>query len=247
MSRRALALVACVIAPPVAAAETSASTATFARGMRIDEAAVVEVQELAFRAGEYRGALVGRFKQGELTIAGVVLTWCDKKQQCWLNHVWLGAANTVVTLGLFDLGGAPGAFPIDDQRHVRELKLAGKPRWPALLVRTTRHEQTTTGSRYGGQVTGDHRRVELGVLSLSREDKQHPEVMREVVDEHWPTGVGVNVTFELAKDGQLVATEQRDIENRSACLRPDPTTTRYKLDEHRRFRRASELAHEGCR
>ena len=248
MSLRAVAVLACLLAPAVAGAETPTTPAgIFASGMRIAKTDVVEVRELTFQAGEYRRALVGRFKHGELTIAAAVLTWCDKNQQCWLNPVWLGAASNVEMLGLFDLGGAPGAFPVTDQRRVRELKLAGKPRWPALLVRTTRREPLTTGSRYGGEVTGEHRRVELGVLSLSPKDRQHPDVMREVVDEHWPTGAGVNVTFALAKDGQIVATEQRDIEDRSACLRPDPTTVRYKLDEHRRFRRASDLEHKGCR
>jgi len=98
-------------------------------------------------------------------------------------------------------------------------------------------------------VKGEHRRVELTVLSLSSTDEGAltPTVLNEVVDEHWPTGSGVNVTFALERDGSITATEQRDLENRSMCLRPAPTTTHYKLDSKtRRFQRAVDLGRSGC-
>lgn len=239
---RCAVLLAFLVAPAVARADDKAD---FANAMGIEAASVVEVQRFALRGGDYASALVGRYTNREHALAGAVLIWCGAKQ-CWATHAWLGPADEVETLGLVDLRGAPAPFPATSQRYARELKLAGRPKWPALLVRTTHREQMTTSSRYGGQVTGEHRYTELAVLSLSRKDERVPAVLRTLVDEHWPTGAGVHVTFAVERDGHIVATEQRDLERRSMCLRPKPTTIHYKLDEHRRFQRTADLAHHGC-
>ncbi|NVB84954.1 MAG: hypothetical protein HOV81_41690 [Kofleriaceae bacterium] len=245
MSLRALAALACLVAPAIAHAGSGKSD--FAVAMDIEEKAVTEVDEYTLEGGgDFVRVVVGRFKRGDLTIGGVALVWCDKKQ-CWLNHVWLGPADTLDTLGLVDLAGKPAAFPTRPYSgYERKLKLAGKPKWPALIVEATTREHTTTASRYGGSVTGDHRRSELTVISLLRKDERNPTVLREVTDEHWPTGAGVNVSFAIAGPGLIDATEQRDIENVSACLRPEPTTTHYKLDENRRYRRTADLGRAGC-
>ena len=245
---RALAMLA-MFAPVVAQADPKLPTTTrevFAAGMSIEDSAIVEVQDFSLKnAGPYVRAVVGRFKSGEHVIGGAVLTWCDAKL-CWLSHAWLGPGK-VETLGLVDLGGAPAAFPNHAKmNHEHELELDAKPAWPALLVRATQREQTTSSSRYGGTVSGEKRHVELFVLSLSPSDTKSPTVLRETVDEHSPTGAGRSVTFAVGKTGHLVATEQRDLENISRCVQPKPTTAHYKLDEHRRFRRGMDLEHSGC-
>jgi hypothetical protein len=246
MSVRALAALACLVAPAVARAG-SAGKADFALALQIEERAIAEVQEYMLEGGgDFVRAIVGRFERGDLMIGGVALVWCDKKQ-CWLNHVWLGPADSLHTLGLVDLGGKRAAFPTTPHtKYDRTLKLAGKPKWPALIVEATTHERTTTGSRYGGSVEGDHRRSELTVISLLRKDERDPAVLREVTDEHWPTGAGVNVRFAVAGPGLIDAIEQRDLEHVSACLRPEPTTRHYKLDDNRRYRPTTDLGRAGC-
>ena len=109
----------------------------------------------------------------------------------------------------------------------------------------TEHE-TTTASRYGGEKTGLHETEELTVISLARRDQRTPIVFREISDEHWPTGAGHYSTYELVKGGEIHATNQRDLENESACIRPPPTKTRFVLDEDRRFQRAQLPPHSGC-
>lgn len=248
MSLKALAALACLAIPAVGHAESAASKTDFAVAFRIEEKAITELREYALEGGgDYVRVSIGRFKHGDLVIGGVAMVWCDKKQKCWLDHVWLGPADSVETLGLVDLGGKPAAFPTrPHSKYERKIALAGKPKWPALLVEATTHEHTTTGSRYGGDVEGDHRRTELSVISLLRKDERATTVLNEVTDEHWPTGAGVNVSFAVTGAGLIDATEQRDIENRSMCLRPEPTTTHYKLDENRRYRRISDLGRVGC-
>jgi len=255
---RALALLA-LLAPAIAQAETkpkpklpTTPVEVFASGMRIEESAVVETQEFQLtNAGEFRRAIIGRFKSGELVIGGAVLVWCDTKL-CWSMRAWLGpaaGADALETLGLVDLAGAPAPFPrYAKTKYERELKLEGKakPKFPALLVRTTERKATTDGSRYGGTVTGTSTHSELFVLSLSRKDERSPTVLNVPVVNRNATGAGLTVSFAVGKDGVLVATEQWHLENASACIEPKPVTAYYKLDEHRRFRRSTDLEHRGC-
>jgi hypothetical protein len=243
---RALALLACLTA--AAHADTKLPTTpaeVFAAGMRIEESAIVDVQDFTIKGSDYRRALIGRFKSGEFVIGGAVLVWCDTKL-CWSTHAWLGPGD-VETLGIVDLAGAPAAFPrYAYSKSGRALDAGTKPTWPALLVRTTKRENKTTGSRYGGTVTGEHVQSELSVLSLSRKDQQSPQVLRTMVEDIWPTGAGMTVSFAVGKAGALVATEQARIENKSMCLPPKPVVVHYKLDEHRRFQRGTELSNTGC-
>ena len=238
-------LLLCLLAAPAAADSVKAE---FAKGMRIEESAILDVQDFSLKAGPYHRAIVGRFEQGEYTVAGAVLTWCDRKEQCWLAREWLRSADEVEVLGLVDLGGAAAKFPTHGiTKYERKALSMPKAKWPALLVRMTERKNTTTSSRYGGSKTGTHRRVELAVLSLAIEDTRNPAVMRETVDEHWPTGAGHYTSLEVTKPGELLAIEQRDLESTSMCIRPKPTTTRYVFDkETRRFKEAGLPARTGC-
>jgi hypothetical protein len=217
----------------------------FATGMRIDASAVVEVHDFALTgAGPFHRALVGRFKQGELVINAVVLAWCEKTG-CWYAHAWLGPGE-VETLGVIDLAGKPMPFPTG-KRHESERRLdANNAKWPALLVRTSTRKQETTTSRWGERVTGEHLRSELFVLSLALADTRSPELFQTLVEERWPTGGGMFVSFALDADGRIVATQQAGLENGSMCLPPKPVTVRYKLDKRRFQPVASNLEHKGC-
>lgn len=239
-------LVLALLAAPAAADPVKAD---FAAGMRIEESAILEVQDFTLAAGPYHRAILGRFEHRDLVIGGVVMTWCDRAKKCWLADAWLQQADTVELLGILDLAGGPARFPrhrID--RYADPAALAvQKAKFPALVVRVTEREQMTKSSRYGGSKTGEHRRTELILVSLAAKDTRSPELMRVVEDERWPTGSGVSVSFEIAKDGVIVATEQRHLEDASMCLPPEPTTTRYILDkEARRFEQAHLPARTGC-
>lgn len=241
---RALLLLALLAAPAAA----DSAKAELARGMNIDESAVLAVEDFTLAAGPYHRALVGRFKNSDIAVGGIVLTWCDRAKKCWLSRAWLQKANDVHVLGIVDLAAGPTPFPTHPLgRYDRTALKQPKAKWPALLVRVTEREQTTTGSRYGGSKTGEHRRSELVVLSLALEDTKSPQIMRVTQDERWPTGAGMTASFELAKDGAIVATEQRHLESVSTCIRPKPTTTRYVFDkETRRFKEAGLRQRTGC-
>lgn len=240
---RALLLLALLAAPAAA----DPVKAEFARGMGIDETAVLAVQDFALTAGPYHRAILGRYKNNEYTVAGIVMTWCDRAKKCWLAREWLRTANSVELLGLVDLAGGAASFPSRALGRYDKPLRQPNAKWPALVVRVTEREQTTTGSRYGGSKTGEHRRSELVVLSLALADTKSPRVLRVAQDERWPTGAGMTATFEVAKDGAIVATEQRHLESVSTCIRPKPTTTRYVFDkETRRFKEAGLPQRTGC-
>ena len=227
-------------------AETDAEF--FARAMRIEDVkSIQKVETIAIaNAGSYDRVIIGRHQAREWMHNNAILVRCDRKQ-CWSQYVSLGNGELEL-LGAIDLAGEPQAFPRYGRSKYEHKPLdAGKrAKWPALLIRVTTRKHERAGSRYGGEVEGENRHAELYVISLAKADATSPVVLRETVDNHNATGAGVSMTFAVDKDGMLVASEQWDIENRSACMRPKPVTVHYKLDEHRRFRRTTDLGHRGC-
>ena len=220
----------------------------FARAMRIEDAKAIEKVETVriTNAGTYDRLIVGRYKSGEWMHNGALLVRCDRKQ-CWAKNLWL-ANGDLELLGAIDLRGAAQPFPAHPRsKYDYKAFDPGKgAKWPALVMRVTTRKHERAASRYGGEVEGESRHSELFVVSLAKVDADDPIVLRERVDSHSATGAGVSLTFAVDKDDMLLATEQWDIENRSACMRPKPVTVHYKLDEHRRFRRTTDLGHRGC-
>lgn len=244
--------VATLVSLLVAAGAAADPKADLAAAMRVSPDAILDAQDFRVAAPPYHRAIAGHYKRGEHVAAGVALVWCDRQQRCWFASAHLHGRGDLEVLGLVDLAGPPAAFPthrIDARYGERTLALPARARWPALVVRLTSREQQTTTSRYSmKRVSGTYRRSELVVLSLARADVRAPAVLRAVVDERWPTGSGQTTTFAVARDGALVATEQRHLENTSTCLRPKPTTTRYVLDRKtRRFKKSELGEHTGCR
>jgi len=240
-----------------ATAEAGYFEDTFAAMMGIDQADIVTVSGFDLPAGShYQHALLGRYKHGakkEWQSSEVILLRCTS-QQCTGNTVSLGN-DEVELLGLVDLA-TPGALPTTPIRMPRDrwyTSLDKKPvrrAWPALLVRTAKTSKVTTKSYTMKDVTGTERRSELAIVSLVRADVRFPRILREVVDWHGPTGVGISVTFELVRGKgkalDLLATEQRDIDNELACIRPKPTQSTYTLDKNRQYRRVLEPVPGGC-
>jgi hypothetical protein len=230
------------------AAHADDAKTTLAAGMRIEASAIVEAQDFRIEAGDYYRVVAGRWKHQEKTAGGVALVWCDKKDKCWIAREWFGWADSVEVLGLIDLR-APSAFPTRAQGKYDGAMKLPKAKWPALVVRFTTRERTASTSRHHRKpVDGTHERSEISVLSLAPEDHANPEVFRKLQDESWPTGLGVTVTFSVGKKTEIVASEQRHLENGSMCIEPPPTLTTYVFEkEHRRYVERTSLEKPGCR
>lgn len=256
MARSWILAVALVVATHTSA-EAGYFEETFATFMGIDQADVVSVAGFDLPAGShFQHALIGRFKHGthkEWQSSEVFLVRCTSRQ-CTGKMVSLGNGE-VELLGLVDLA-TPGALPTRRIEMPRSSwytsldKSRVRRAWPALLVRTTETKTVTTKSYTMKDVTGSDRHAELAIISLVKADAEFPRVLREVVDRHSPTGAGVSVTFELVRGKgkalDLLATEQRDIDNELACIRPKPTRSTYTLDAHRQYRKALEPVTGGC-
>lgn len=210
-----------------ATARAETDGAYFARALGRDDA---KVETFAVRhGGGYDRMIVGT--------GAALLVRCDGTG-CVGQQVWL-PNGTIEVLGAVDLGGT-GAFPT-----TRQPIDAARMTWPALLVRTTEDEHEVTTDRSRRRVEGTRRRRVLSVISLANEDRASPLVLRTEVEAHGATGAGYAVTFAAAR-GTLVATEQRDLDRSSRCMRPAPVVVHYKLDANRRFQRTTDLAHRGC-
>lgn len=217
---------------------------TFAQQLSIDEKAIAVVAGFEL-PGFYNRVIVGTYRSGDWTMNAAVLMRCDDAH-CKAKPVWLGNG-TFEVLGVADLKQS-GALPTRRVELPRDRwfkPLGGYGAWPALLVQTTTSKPITTKSYSMRDVRGSEVRTELSILSLARADADDPRVLREVVVEHYPTGVGQRTTFEVDKDA-LFATEQRSIDNELACIPPKPTKTRYVLDARRKFQREAGPFHAGC-
>jgi hypothetical protein len=207
--------------------------------------------------------LFGHFYEGAARqlVAGVVLLRCDERE-CRGRHVWLNPADAEVEIqGLVDLRepgplgesrglerARPGAW-IELARDVRPPRRWG---WPALAIALRRRTPMTERSRFGGEVTGVHREEELLVLSLRAADEQQPELLRAQRVDLYPTGAGATTSYRLVRGSRgdvldIVATEQRELESTSACLRPEPIEYRLVLASGRYERRRSDpWSPHGC-
>jgi len=230
----------------LAHAETDAEY--YARALRIEDPKSIEKVETIRieNAGAYDRIIVGRYKKGEWSHNTALLMRCDSKQ-CLAEYISLGNGQLEL-LGAIDLAGASRPFPehARSKYDYKALDAGKRAKWPALLARVTTRKHGKSRSRYGGEIEGEVRDSDLYVISLAKADQDNPVVLRTVVDQHNATGAGYSVRFAVDKNGTLLATEQWDIENRSTCLRPKPITVHYKLDEHRRFQRTTDLGHRGC-
>lgn len=247
-------LIALVCAPALAAADGAKTTlATF---FAIDEAKVTKATSYRL-AGvtDYTDIVVGAYTENGHEQRVVALLRCGPRV-CKGARVWLGAYETDF-LGLEDLGGKGGPLgrghPID-ARTGWNTTLTGpskKLRFPVLVFESRDAKVTTGSSRWRKEVTGTERHQELMIVSLRKADEQRPKIIALSTVDLYPSGAGTTTSYTLTKGSQraaldIVGSEQRHLDNESACRRPDPVEVRY-VYKHGRYEKFDPLLRPGCR
>jgi len=202
--------------------------------------------------------LVGQFASGAVTVPGIVLMRCTEKE-CRGARVWLYGGK-IELLGIGDLG-TPGPL---GERTSLDRGLTGSwvdmTRWmkpplphytrPVLMVNVEQRTAMTTGSRFGGDVAGEHHEAKLVLISLRAVDERSPLVFEQSLIDRYPTGAGTTTSYRVVPGDSLpldiVATEQRHIENRSMCLNPPPTEHRLTFTGNRYQRHEGGWPKSGC-
>jgi hypothetical protein len=248
----AILLVACAIG----SARAESQPELFAHFFSVAATDVKDVAGYRAPAGvDVTHILFGHFYEGAARqlVPGVVLLRCDERE-CRGRQVWLHPLDAEIEIqGLVDLR-EPG--PLGESRGLerprpgawielaRDVHPPHRWGWPALAIALRKRTAETTSSRFGGQVKGVRREEELLVLSLRAADEERPELLRAPRVDLYPTGAGATTSYRLVRGGgdalDLVATEQREIESRSHCLRPAPVEYRLVLANGRYERRRSE-------
>jgi hypothetical protein len=196
--------------------------------------------------GGFTDVAVGRYDYKTYTMAGVALMRCDASE-CRGQHTGFGASDTVEVLGVIDLMGQPASVP-SSRVHGDKLP-GGKAKWPVLVVRTTESKEATGKAKSGSVMKGKHRRARTYFISLAAEDRG-TTIWQETSEEFGATGSGMKRSYKLVRGEskttlELVATEQREIDRDSRCLRPAPVEIKYKLDG-RHFKQDGFPDRKGC-
>lgn len=244
-----------MLAPGLARAGTAREN--LAHFFEIEPAAVTQVAAFDLTGvAAYDRVVVGHWETPEgQPRAGAVLLDCDARR-CLGTRVWLGAGEVDV-VGLRDLRGKPGPLggPAMVSRHEDwPTVLRGptaRPRWPVLVLETRDDKVTVGGSRFRGEVRGTERHHELVVISLRKADQRAPRILALRTMDLYPSGAGTTTSYRLERGGQragldIVAREQREIENDSACLRPDPVEYRLVLTDGRYQKVDPDALRRGC-
>lgn len=237
-----------VAAPGLGHAETVAETyAHFVGAAASDD---TKVQGYTMPPGLYvTHVIVG---QSDKAPSRLVVLHCDDVQ-CEGSSVWLGQnGSTIETIMAVDLAGqatvATPARPYFNGRYVdlpwsnrRSAQKAktGKAQvtTSAALVLTTMRKTKAQGTyKHGGVVDGTASDGNLLVINLATTPVASmfhgPTVQRGA------TGAGSATTYTLVRTRKhvlldLAASEQRLLDDRSKCLRPDPVTFTFTVQEGR--------------
>lgn len=252
---RALLALALLLFPAVAAAETpkelvalfahtEVSKVTAARGVRLEG------------VRDYQQMVVGTYHEGEWDQHVLILMRCGKTQ-CTGKTVWLGNEKPELQ-ALIDLAGAPG--PLDQRTRIDlehrgdwHLTLEGKgKKFPALVLAVREEKVTTGGSRFRGTVKGSERHHKLLVISLRKSEEAAPRIAQLATVDTYPSGAGVTSSYALVRSGKqrvldIAGTSQGQIENDSACLRPEPVEHLWKFKGGRYEQVDDLLQRTGCR
>ena len=234
MLRLAIALV--IVATTRARGESLDATFAYYHEVQTSQVQDVVGYELP-PGGDFTHVLVGRVQHAGYATTGVVVMRCDS--QCQGRRADFGSADAIQLSGVVDLMGAPAYVPAIKLPGIRGqyTKIAGdkpKPRWPALVVRTLESKEAVDHTRSGKTVTGKERRSQIYFISLAAEDRASV-VLQDTSDERYPSGRGASRTYRLERGASrtlldVVATEQREIDSDSRCLRPKPTQHKFALD-----------------
>lgn len=227
--------------------------ATFAKAFSVTPAQVHDVAGFELPAGnDATHVLIGRFDHGKYVMTGALLMRCNQTECTW-RRAEFGAADSIEVTGIVDLHGAP--TPIAGRALTRTIgryaKVPGarSMKFPVLVVRTRESKKTTGETRSRKQVTGTETRSKLYLISLIDSDRGSV-VLMDTAEERSPTGRGFTREYRLdAGDSKgvldVIAKEQRSIDNDSRCRRPEPTEAVYALED-RHYRTKKFALAKGC-
>ena len=122
-------------------------------------------------------------------------------------------------------------------------------KFPAVAILTSESSQTTTENKSRKPVTGTATRKKLYLISLIESDRGST-VLMDTAFERGPTGRGMVRSYRLDKGDSkdaldVIAKEQRKLDNDSRCIEPEPTETVYSLEE-RHYRTKKYTPGRGC-
>lgn len=243
-----------VCAPALALAD--GAKGRLASVFAIDESVVTEA--ITYRlAGvtDYTEIIVGTYTEHGRDQHVVTFLRCGTRTCTTVAREWIGP-HPFRLLGLADLNGKPG--PLGNGAEIKarrswEVTLAGptkKLRWPVLVVETHSEEAGTGETRWGKKVSGTERHDELILFSLKKADHGGARIVRLPTVDLWPTGAGTTTSYSLARGTRkgaldIVGSEQRHLDNDSACMKPDPVEVRYVYKDGR-YTQVDSLFPRGC-
>jgi hypothetical protein len=247
-------LLALLCAPALADADEE--KARLATVFALDESVVTEA--IAYRLAGVRGyteVIVGTYTANGRDQHIIAFLRCGTRTCTTVARDSIGPYPFRI-LGLADLNGKPG--PLGNGREVKarrswEVTLRGptpKLRWPVLVIET-RDEQAATGeTRWGKKMSGTERHDELILYSLKKTRARGAQLLRLPTVDLWPTGAGTTTSYSLARGTRkdaldIVGSEQRHLDNDSACREPKPVEVRY-VYKGGRFEQIDPLRTSGC-
>ncbi len=222
--------------------------ATFAKAFSVTPAQVHEVRSFDLPPGnDATHVVIGRFDYGKYVMTGALVMKCSATECTW-RRAEFGAADSVEVSGVVDLHGAPAEIPA---RAIANGKITGARamKFPVLVVRTRESKKSTAETRSRKQVEGTESRAKLYLISLVDTDRGSV-ILMDTAEERSPTGRGFTRSYRLDKGDtkgvlDVIAKEQRSIDNDSRCLRPAPTEAVYALED-RHYRAKSYTPGKGC-
>lgn len=224
---------------------------TFAKAFSVTRAQVHEVRSFELPPGnDATHVVIGRFDHNKYVMTGAVIMRCSATECTWRRSEF-GAADTVEVSGVVDLHGAPTAIPDRNIVNSGNTKIPGVRgmKFPVLVVRTRESKQATGETRSRKKVEGTETRAKLYLISLVDSDRGSV-ILMDTSEERSPTGRGFTRSYRLDNGDtkgslDVIAREQRRIDNDSRCLRPAPTEAVYALED-RHYRTKSYTPGKGC-
>lgn len=245
-----------------AVARASEQSEKFAHFFQVDPKTVDDVRGFELpNAGGYTHLLVGRFATSATHSGnGAVFMRCNARR-CTGTRMYFEADAELHVIGLVDLNGAPTALKVTNElrrpsRVYRPLARIGAGKRlsrPAVVFETRRSVERTGSTRWRKQVTGTERRHHLIIVPLrAGKDQRVHRIFRETTVDRGFSGAGTTTSYRLERGKikaalDIVATEQRHLEDKSLCLRPDPTEHRFVLKDGRYQRDLGLDMTTGCR
>lgn len=227
--------------------------ATFAKGFGVTVDKVHEVVGYELPAGnDATHVVLGRFDDGRYVMTGALVMKCTDRECTW-RKIDLGAADAIEITGVVDLHGAPTAISTRavQRSSGRYTKVPGarSMKFPVAAITTRESTQVTTENKSRKKVTGASTRRKLYLISLVEDDRAST-VLMDTIEERGPTGRGMVRSYRLDKGDtkgalDVIAREQRKLDNDSRCLEPEPTEAVYALEE-RHYRTKRYTPGRGC-